>query len=81
MEALRPCTTLNGKWDGYCHLCWNPVYVLWGDTVPPEYDRCAMGDYTANTCPDAAARARMRATTLKLRKEGVLKPPTKKASD
>lgn len=71
---LPPRTTLNGKWDAYCHVCWNAVYVLWADKVPPEHGACTFGDHTALTCPDAIARAQTTAKVAKLVAEGKLNP-------
>ena len=43
--------------DAYCHVCWEPVYRLWVDPEPPDYDVCAIGPYSAQTCPNAVAGA------------------------
>ena len=66
IPSLAPVTTLNGKWDAYCHVCWNPVYRFWADKVPPD-NRCQFGHDTADACPDAQATARNRARMIKLR--------------
>jgi hypothetical protein len=76
-RELPPRTTPNGKWDAYCHVCWNAVYCLWVDKVPPEHDKCAFGDHTALTCPDATARARTAAWVAKMIREGHLTPKEK----
>lgn len=72
IAALTPKTTLNGKWDAYCHVCWNAIYVLWADKVPPDHSRCPHGAATAQTCPDALAAARNTALFARLRRDGLL---------
>lgn len=29
VPAIEPRRTLNGLFDAYCHVCWDPVYRLW----------------------------------------------------
>lgn len=72
IESLPPLRTLNGKFDAYCHVCWNPVYRLWVSDESPDHNTCQMGDYTARTCPDALARARNTAMFADLRAKGLL---------
>jgi hypothetical protein len=73
IASLPPVTTLNGLFDGYCHVCWNPVYRLWVGKESPDHNTCPMGaDHTAQTCPDALARARNAAMFAKLREDGLL---------
>jgi hypothetical protein len=71
--ALPPRRTLNGKFDAYCHVCWNAVYVLLIDDEDPA-GRCHSGHARATDCPDALGRARLSATLARLRREGVLPP-------
>lgn len=72
MEELRPCKTLNGKFDGYCHVCWNPVYVLWVDSESPDHSKCPFGAASAHTCEDAIGRAKLSATLFHLEERGLL---------
>ena len=73
IESLKPVRTLNGKFDAYCHVCWNPVYRLWVSDDAPDHNTCQMGEgYTAQTCPDALARARNTAMFADLRARGLL---------
>jgi hypothetical protein len=73
IDNLPPRTTLNGKWDAYCHVCWNAVYVLWADDEPPDYNKCAFGDFSAHTCHDAINRAKLRSQIIKLKNDGLIK--------
>lgn len=76
IQSLPEKKTLNGLFDAYCHVCWNPVYVLWVDDEPPIYDKCFLGDHhTALTCPDACGRAQLRSTLARLEREGLIDPP------
>ena len=58
LEARR---TLNGLFDAYCHVCWNPVYRLWISDEDPG-GRCIFGLTDATKCPDAMAEAKNTAT-------------------
>ena len=69
-DALPPLKSLSGH-DGYCHVCWNDVYRFWVAKESPDYDRCPMGDFTAQTCPDATGRARNVAMIAQLKADGL----------
>lgn len=56
IPALPPRQTLRGH-DAYCHVCWEEVYQLWAEDEPPDYERCPLGPYTAQSCPNAKAGA------------------------
>jgi len=58
MDALPPMATLNGKFSAYCGVCWHPTFSLWVAAETPDYTRCPLGDYTAQTCPNAVSGAR-----------------------
>lgn len=73
MNTLPERRTLNGKFDGYCHVCWNAVYVLWVSGDDPNGE-CMYGCKAAHDCPDAMARANTQATLAKLRAAGLLAP-------
>ena len=68
-----PRKTLNGKFDAYCHVCWNAVYVLWVSDEDPAGE-CVNGCKAATDCPEAMGRARLQAQLAKLRAEGILDP-------
>jgi hypothetical protein len=57
IESLPPRQTLNGKFDAYCAICWNPVYALWISDEDPR-GVCPFGAAKATDCPDAMAAAR-----------------------
>jgi len=65
IPELEPRQSLSGH-DAYCHVCWNPVYALWVAKDAPDYEQCAFGDYSAQTCPDALKRANMFADITKM---------------
>lgn len=69
MDTLEPLKSPSGH-DAYCHVCWEPVYRFWVDKRSPDYDVCAVGDYTAQTCPNAIGPARQRAAIERLKREG-----------
>lgn len=69
MRELEARTGRHGH-SVYCGVCWEPVYVLWVDADPPDYDRCAIGDYTAQSCPNACAAAQKAALTARAEAEG-----------
>lgn len=57
IPSLPPRKTLNGLFDAYCHVCWNPVYVLWIDKTDPQ-GKCPHGGHTNPLdCPDVHAAA------------------------
>jgi hypothetical protein len=60
--------TLNGDFDAYCHVCWNPVYALWIDEEDP-CGECMYGHQNAIDCPDALKRARTTADVLRMPRE------------
>lgn len=64
--------TLNKKFDAYCRVCWNAVYVLWVDDEDPA-GKCMRGHKHAHECEDAMSRAQLQAVLAKLRKDGVIK--------
>jgi hypothetical protein len=72
-ETLPPRRTLNNLFDGYCKVCWNPVYVMWVDKTDPAGE-CMFGHKAAHECPEAMGRAKLQATMERLRSEGVLPP-------
>lgn len=45
-----------GPYSAYCKVCWNAIYTLWVDTVPPP-GTCMFGHTKASDCPDALGRA------------------------
>lgn len=63
--------TLNKKFDAYCRVCWNPVYLLWIDDEDPS-GQCMFGHKHAHECEDAMSRAQLQATLAKLRKDGAI---------
>lgn len=73
MQELPPRRTLNGKFDAYCRVCWNAVYVLWIDKEDHE-GKCLDGHTKATDCPEAMARAKLQAQLAKLREEGLIGP-------
>lgn len=60
MDSLPPRINSRGH-SVYCGLCWDLVYLLWVDDEAPDYTACAIGKYTAQTCPNALASANMAA--------------------
>jgi hypothetical protein len=56
--------------DAYCHVCWEPIYILWADREPPDNSRCFFGPYTAQTCPEAVAAAQRAALNAAVKKAG-----------
>lgn len=71
METLKPLKSPSGH-DAYCHVCWEPTYRFWVDKEAPDYTKCGVGDYTAQTCPNAVGAARQKAAFQRLRDEGLL---------
>lgn len=71
VPSLREQKTLCGH-DAHCHICWNPVFVLWADVEAPNYSKCPYGDHDALTCPDANARAKSMSIRSQLRRDGLL---------
>lgn len=69
MEAIAPLKSPSGH-DAYCHVCWEPVYRFWVAKESPDHSRCPVGDYTAQTCPNATGPARQRAAIARLKAEG-----------
>lgn len=80
MQTLRPRTGPKG-FDAYCHICWEPIFSLWCDDEPPDYTKCGIGDYSAQTCPNAIAGAHNAATIAKLREQGLIGPPLIQEND
>ncbi len=78
METLPPLKSLSGH-DAYCHVCWEPVYRFWTVKEAPDYTRCPVGSYTAQTCPNAVGAARTKAMFADLRAQGLLPPPHQRA--
>jgi hypothetical protein len=72
MKRLKPMKTLNGKYDARCHVCWNPVFVLWVDEQDPA-GKCPFGHTKATDCPDAMNRAKDAAGIIKLKQQGLLR--------
>ncbi len=73
IPELPPLSTVaNSGWSAYCGVCWLDVFRFWVDKVAPDYTRCPMGDYSAQTCPNATAHARNTAMLAKLRADGLL---------
>lgn len=70
MEALASLKSPSGH-DAYCHVCWEPVYRFWVSKESPDHARCPVGDYTAQTCPNATGPAKMRATIEQLKRDGL----------
>jgi len=58
-EKLEPRTTLNGKFDAYCHVCWEPIYVLWVDDSDPA-GKCPWRCIKATDCTEAMTRIKSR---------------------
>jgi hypothetical protein len=79
IRELEPHRTLNGQFDAYCRICWNPVYALWVDSVDPE-GKCMFGHGRAEECPDAMAAARNSAVVAKLRRDGLIYDPKESRS-
>lgn len=71
MDDLPTLMTLNGKFSAYCGLCWEPVFSLWVDRETPDYNACAFGPYTAQTCPQATTAAKRAVLSAHLRSEGL----------
>lgn len=71
MEKLPDRRSLkdHGPYSGYCHVCWNAVYILWIDDQPPA-GLCMFGHKCAQDCPEAMNRARDAAMFAKLKREG-----------
>lgn len=69
METLQPLKSPSGH-DGYCHVCWEPTYRFWIAKDAPDYTKCGVGDYTAQTCPNAVGSARQKAAIQRLKDEG-----------
>jgi len=75
IPELKPLQNVTGKFSAYCGVCWLDVYRLWVDKASPDYSRCPMGDYTAQTCPNAIAHARNTAMIAKLKADGLWPDP------
>jgi hypothetical protein len=61
IPALPDIRTLNGEWDAYCHVCWEPFYTLWVSDEEPDHT-CVVGAERALDCPQAMGRARLKAS-------------------
>lgn len=70
MEQLQPLKSPSGH-DAYCHVCWEPVYRFWVDKRSPDYSRCGVGEFTAQTCPNATGPARQKAAVARLKEAGL----------
>lgn len=70
METLPPLKSPSGH-DAYCHVCWEPTFHFWCAKEAPDYTRCGVGDYTAQTCPNALATARQKAAIQRLKDAGL----------
>lgn len=70
MDQLQPLKSPSGH-DAYCHVCWEPVYRFWADKRSPDYSRCGVGDFTAQTCPHATGPARQKAAIARLKEAGL----------
>lgn len=70
MEELAPLKSPSGH-DAYCHVCWEPVYRFWAAKVSPDHSRCGIGDFSAQTCPNATGPVRLRADIARLKAEGL----------
>ena len=55
-ETLPPQKTLNGLFDAYCHVCWEPIYCLWVDRETDPAGKCAWGHTQATGCQEAMNR-------------------------
>lgn len=70
IEELKPLLSPSGH-DAYCHVCWEPTYLFWCSKESPDYTRCGVGDYTAQTCPNALATAKQKAAIQRLKDAGL----------
>lgn len=70
METLEPLRSPSGH-DAYCHVCWGPVYRFWVAKESPDYARCGIGDFTAQTCPNSTGPARQKAAIARLKASGL----------
>lgn len=70
METLPPLKSPSGH-DAYCHVCWEPTFRFWCAAESPDYTRCGIGDYTAQTCPNATSAARQKAAVRRLKDAGL----------
>lgn len=71
MSTLPPIRTLCGRYSAYCGICWEPVYSLWVDSTPPEYEACPFGPYTAQTCPQSLVAAKRAKLSAELERRGM----------
>lgn len=70
METLKPLKSPSGH-NAYCHVCWEPTFRFWCAKESPDYSRCGIGDYTAQTCPNATGAARQKAAIQRLKDAGL----------
>lgn len=71
IATLPEQKTLNGKFDAYCRVCWNPVYAFWVSDED-HGGKCHSGHNRAQDCPDAMGRAQLTATIAHLKADGLL---------
>jgi hypothetical protein len=65
---LPPRKTLNGKFDAYCHVCWQAIYGLWIDDVDPA-GACIEGASKISDCRQASSWERTKGEMLKYLRE------------
>jgi hypothetical protein len=72
METLPPLSSPSGH-SAYCGVCWEPTFRFWVAAEAPDYTKCGVGDYTAQTCPNATGAARQKAAIRRLKDQGLWK--------
>ena len=77
MKMLETKTGISG-YDAYCHVCWEPAYVLWASKESPNNKECSQGDFDAVSCPFSRAKNSLFKDVFDLRDEGLL-PAIKRA--
>lgn len=71
MDTLPELKSPSGH-NAYCGVCWEPTFLFWCDRKhAPDYTRCGVGDYTAQTCPSATGAARQKAAIQRLKDAGL----------
>lgn len=71
IETLPELLTPTGH-SAYCGLCWEPVFRFWVDKChAPDYTRCPIGDFTAQTCPNPTGAARQKADIQRAKAAGL----------
>ncbi len=70
IRELPPLKSLSGH-DAYCHVCWLPTFRFWIVPEAPDYTRCGIGDFDAQSCPNSRADTNFKKMVADLKQQGL----------